>query len=157
MILAIILLLTGIAAILLEFFVPAFGLIGIIGGASIIGSIISAFRFSSIAGAVFLTASLIIVPALMLIFFRIFPKTFIGKKLILHRRFDRQEGFESTAADYSLLDGKTGIAQTDLRPSGSIVVEDNKYSAVTGGEYIEKGSRVKIVKTAGSRIIVTEA
>ncbi|MDC7225729.1 MAG: NfeD family protein [Spirochaetales bacterium] len=157
MALAITLLLTGIAAILLEFFVPAFGLIGIIGGASVVASIIKAFKFSTAAGAVFLTASLIIVPALMLIFFRIFPKTFIGRKLILHRRMDSREGFESTAVDYTELAGKDGTAHTDLRPSGTIIVNNLKYSAVTGGEYIEKGKKVEILKTEGSRIIVTEA
>ena len=157
MVLAVIMLLIGVAAILLEFFVPAFGLIGIIGAASIIGSIVSAFRFSTTAGAIFLTAALIIVPTLMLTFFRIFPKTFIGRKLILHRKFDRQEGFKSSAADYSMLTGKTGTALTDLRPSGTIVVEERKYSAVTSGEYIEKNNKVKIIKTAGSRILVAEA
>ena len=107
MLLAVIMLLTGIAAILLEFFVPAFGLIGVIGAASIIGSIITAFRFSATAGAVFLIASLITVPALMLTFFRIFPNTFYRQKnSSLHRNFDSDEGFKSSAGDYSDLDGK---------------------------------------------------
>lgn len=157
MLLAIILLILGIVIILLEFFIPSFGLIGVIGVASIIGSIVTAFRINSTAGAVFLTASLIIVPALMLIFFKIFPRTFIGKKLILHKQMKQQDGFESAAGDYTNLRGKTGMAVTDLRPSGTIEIEQRKYSALTSGEYIVKNKRVNIVKTEGSKIIVTEA
>ncbi len=156
MVLAVVLLITGIAAILLEFFIPSFGLIGIIGAGSIIGSIITAFNFSKLAGSVFLTASLIIVPVMIIIFFRIFPKTLIGKKLILHRNFDKAEGFESTAFDYSIIAGKTGTAVTDLRPSGIAIIDDKKYSVVTGGEYIKKEKEICVVKTEGSKITVAE-
>ena len=157
MILAVILLITGAAAILLEFFVPAFGLVGIIGLASIIGSVITAFRISSTAGAIFLTSALILVPALMMIFFKLFPKTLIGKKLILHSSFNKEEGFISSAVDYTVLKGKTGSALTDLRPAGTIIIEDRKYSAVTAGEYINKNTKVNVIKTEGSKITVSEA
>lgn len=156
MVLAIIMLITGIAAIILEFFVPAFGLVGIIGIASVIGSIITAFKLSSTAGAVFLTSALIIVPALMMIFFKLFPKTIFGKKLILHNSFDRTKGFESSAFNYSSLNGKTGSALTDLRPSGTIIIDDRKFSAITSGEYINKEAKVNVIKTEGSKITVAE-
>ena len=154
MLLAVILVITGIAAIILEFFVPAFGLVGIVGAGSITAGIIAAFRISSLAGSIFLTASLIIVPVLMLIFFKVFPRTFIGRKLILHRSFDRERGFESTAADYSALEGCDGLAATDLRPAGMVVIAGEKYNAVTAGEYIDKGVTVRVVRIDGNKITV---
>ena len=154
--LATILLLTGIAAIIIEFFVPAFGLVGLVGAGSIIGSVITAFRFSSTAGAIFLTASLIIVPGLLMLFFKLFPKTFIGKKLILHRNFNKEDGFESSSDNYSVLKGKSGTVISDLRPAGTIMIDNKKFSAITAGEYIEKEKKVSVIKTEGSKIIVAE-
>ncbi len=152
-----ILLIIGIASLILEFFVPSFGLIGAIGGAGIIGSIILAFRVSSTAGTVFLITSLILVPALMMIFFRLFPKTFFGKKLILGKSFRQEDGFTSSAGKYSELEGKRGEVLTDLRPVGTVLIDQNKYQAVTAGEYIPKGKMITVKKTEGSKIIVTEA
>ena len=156
MVIALVLSIIGLASILLEFFIPAFGLIGIIGAGSIVAGIVLAFRISTNIGSIFLIASLIIIPVLMMIFFRLFPKTFIGKKLILHRIFETDEGYKSIAEDYSVLENKTGTASTDLRPSGMIIIDDKKYSAVTSGEYIEKTKRVTVIKTEGSKITVSE-
>ncbi|MBI9106340.1 MAG: hypothetical protein JEZ04_06295 [Spirochaetales bacterium] len=157
MLLAAILLVIGIAIILLEFFIPSFGLIGLIGTASIVGSIVLAFRVSSMAGSIFLIASLIIVPVLMMMFFKFFPRTFFGRKLILKRRFDSEDGFTSYSSEkYQELQGRTGTAETDLRPSGMILVEGRKLSAVTSGEYIEKGNPIVVIKIEGSRIVIKE-
>jgi membrane-bound serine protease (ClpP class) len=151
------LLIIGIAVILLEFFIPSFGLIGVIGAASVISAIVIAFRTSNIAGSIFLIASLIIVPVLMLIFFKIFPRTYFGKKLILGRRFENYDGFTSyTPEKYEKLLGISGIAETDLRPSGMILIEDRKLSAVTSGEYIEKGKPIVVIKIEGSRIVIRQ-
>lgn len=156
MITALILAVVGLAAILLEFFIPAFGLVGAVGIGSIVAGIVLAFRMSATVGSIFLVSSLIIIPVLMMIFFRFFPKTFIGKKLILHRIFEKEEGFNSSFTDYSDLRGKTGSAITDLRPSGTIMLENKKYSAVTSGEYIEKTKKITVIKTEGSKITVSE-
>ena len=157
MLLAVCLLLLGIAVILLEFFIPAFGLIGAIGAASVIGSIVLAFRISSTAGSIFLVSTLVAVPVLMMVFFRLFPRTIFGKKLILGKRFERDEGFASyTDEKYEGLNGAAGTAATDLRPSGIVVIDGKKFSAVSSGEYIEKDKPISVIKTEGSRIVVRE-
>lgn len=153
---ALILAVVGLASILLEFFIPAFGLIGLIGTGSVIAGIVLAFRISTTLGSVFLISSLVLIPVLMMIFFRIFPKTFIGKKLILHRKLETEDGYTATADDYTVLENKTGLASTDLRPSGTVVIDDKKYSAVTSGEYIERSKNIIVIKTEGSRITVAE-
>jgi membrane-bound serine protease (ClpP class) len=161
MVLAAVLLVTGIAVILLEFFIPAFGLIGIIGAASVIGSIVLAFRASSLAGSIFLILTLIIVPTMVFIFFKYFPRTYFGKKLILGNTFGKKED-NAPGPDWSveggaaLLPGTSGRTVTDLRPSGSIRVDKNRYSALSAGEYIEKNKDIKIVRIEGNKIVVRE-
>ena len=50
--------------------------------------------------------------------------------------------------------GREGVAVTKLRPSGMIEVDHEKIDAVTSGEFIEKDSRIKIIRVEGRKIIV---
>lgn len=53
------------------------------------------------------------------------------------------------------LDGKAGITNTDLRPSGIATIDGDKYDVVSGGEYIKKDSPVRVVKIEGRKITVS--
>ncbi len=50
--------------------------------------------------------------------------------------------------------GATGEVKTALRPAGKVRIGDVSYDAVADGEYIEKGEKVKVLKT-GTRVVVT--
>ena len=41
-----------------------------------------------------------------------------------------------------------------LRPSGTVKIEGQKYSVVTGGEMIQQDEAVIVVKVEGNRIVV---
>jgi membrane-bound serine protease (ClpP class) len=43
---------------------------------------------------------------------------------------------------------------TDLRPSGTVVIDDKRYDVVTGGEYLDHGTKVKVVAVEGSKVVV---
>ncbi|HVR87123.1 MAG TPA: NfeD family protein [Planctomycetota bacterium] len=60
----------------------------------------------------------------------------------------------SFAQDYDGFLGKEGQAQTILRPAGIALIEGKKVDVVTAGENIEKGSRIKVTKVEGNRIVV---
>ena len=45
---------------------------------------------------------------------------------------------------------------TDLRPSGTSSIKDERVDVVSEGSFILKGTRVKVVKVEGSRIVVRE-
>ena len=47
-----------------------------------------------------------------------------------------------------------GEALTMLRPSGMAKFDGKKYSVVTSGELVEKGTVVRVVKVEGSRVVV---
>ena len=159
MLLSIGLLLIGLIAIIVEFFVPAMGLVGILGAGSIGGSVVLVFiQKGTMLGSIFLIVVLIIVPFFIAVCFKIFPHTFMGKRLILGNVQKREGGYASYSAErYIDLNGKMGTTLTVLRPSGIVLIEKKKYSVVTAGEYIDKGLQVRVVKTEGSRIIVREA
>lgn len=144
--------LVGIAAIIIELFVPAGGLIGLVGLGSITAAVIRTFRqMGPGAGAAFLTAVVVAVPAVLILWFRLFPKTRVGKKLILG---DTPAG--AGEREESGLAGKSGIALTALRPTGTALIEGKRYSVVADGVFVEKGRAVIVKKRDGNRIVVRE-
>jgi membrane-bound serine protease (ClpP class) len=106
-------------------------------------------------GTLFLTGTLIGTPAMIVIGLKMFPKTFVGKKLILSFSQEREDGFASYSTErYDGLEGTEGEALTMLRPSGMARFDGKKYSVVTSGELIEKGTAIRVVKVEGSRVVV---
>ena len=148
----------GLIAIIVEFFVPAAGIIGIIGGGSIIGSVIIAYiDYGILIGSVFLLGALILTPLLIMFYFRIFPKTLIGKKLILNTNQSHESGFSAYSQEkYRNLKGCSGIVKKDMRPTGIVEIEGQNFNALTNGEYLDLGSRVQVLKVEGNRIFVRE-
>jgi membrane-bound serine protease (ClpP class) len=146
----------GFVAIFIELFVPAAGLIGAAGIISMITATVLAYVYhGKTAGTVMLACLLLGTPIVLWVGLKAFPRTFVGKRLILKKSFGSEEGYTSyTSEKYEDLDGKEGTSLTMLRPSGMVRIEDKKYSVVTGGELIEKNQAVRVVKVEGSRIVV---
>jgi membrane-bound serine protease (ClpP class) len=68
---------------------------------------------------------------------------------------DDQTGFVASSFDKELI-GKEGVADTDLKPSGKILLEDKEYQAVSEMGYINKGTPVKVLRGEGAHLIVKE-
>lgn len=148
--------LAGLAAVIVEFFVPAAGIIGVLGFGSIVTGIVLAFlRYGTAVGTVFLVGAVVATPAVIALYFKLFPKSFVGKWLILRNEQKKDEGFASYIPErYSDLSGKEGTTLTILRPSGAAIIDGVKHSVVTGGEFIGKGEKVLVSRVEGSRIVV---
>jgi membrane-bound serine protease (ClpP class) len=156
--LSIILLIAGMIAIFLEIFIPAGGVIGIIGAGCMIGGIVNAYlNIGSLEGTILLVSALVATPVFIALALKVFPHTYFGKKLILDKTLSREEGYSaSEEKKYSLLAGQEGIALSPLRPSGMVKIRDSKYSVVTSGEFIAKDAKVRVIQVEGNRIIVRE-
>lgn len=64
----------------------------------------------------------------------------------------RVDLFASTSL---LKEGQTGTALSLLRPSGKADIGGERYDVITQGDFVPKGSEIKIVKIKGNKIIVT--
>ncbi len=146
----------GFIALFLELFVPAAGLIGAAGIVCMItGTVLGYRNFGNTVGSLFLTGTLIGTPAMIIIGLKVFPKTFVGKKLILGMTQKRETGFTSYSSEmYEGLMEKEGETLTTLRPSGMVLIDGKKYSVVTSGEMIDRGVKIKVIKVEGSRVVV---
>lgn len=149
----IILFLLGIVLILLEIFViPGFGIAGLLGLVSMGASVFMSFPDPRTAlQALAITAVAIVV--LVLLFLKRFQKSALWGRLVLTHE-QKEEGYRPTQVDYQSLVGAEGVADTQLRPAGRILVNGEYYDAVADGTMIPHGAPVRVVKVEGARIVV---
>ncbi|MDX8045972.1 NfeD family protein [Gracilibacillus sp. S3-1-1] len=89
-------------------------------------------------------------------FLKVFKKRKMWTKITLFDQLTDEEGYSSINQSYKELLGKSGQTTTDMRPIGSIMVDDKEYSAITEGKWLEKGTPVNIIEVDGTRILVKE-
>lgn len=148
--LIILLLLAGIACVAMEIYLPG-GFMGITGAAIVIWATVEAFKINANFGTMLLVCGIGGSVAASWFSFTYLSKTKEGKKALLMDASidlpeDRHKGLE----------GKTGITLTDMRPSGMIEIEGNRYDAATKGEYIEKNSKIKILSVEADHVYIRE-
>ena len=156
---AIILLIAGVLLVALEAFIPSGGILGFLAAAALVTAVTLAFRENSNTGLIFLIITIVTVPTLLITGLKIFPKTPIGKRLILSPSVESpaQRGAADVAdKDFATFMGKTGKTVTQLRPSGIIEIGDERISAVADGEMIEPNVEVVIIKIEGNSVVVEE-
>ncbi|MDX1700906.1 MAG: NfeD family protein, partial [Melioribacteraceae bacterium] len=161
-IIEIVIFILGVILLILEIFViPGFGIFGAAGIILIIGSLflglISDFPlvdWEMIQMATIQLAGAIVL-AIIVIFFllKFLPKSQIWKNLVLKKNIDEQSGYTSVEKVKELL-GKHGKALTDLRPSGTALIENKRIDVVTNGEYLDKGTKLVVIEEEGSKIVV---
>ncbi|KAB3533259.1 NfeD family protein [Alkaliphilus serpentinus] len=148
-----VLFIAGLLLLTVEAFAPGFGVAGIGGIICIVASIIMASN--SVATAV---TSLVIAFILTIIAFILLlkyaPKNKYFSRIVLSARENPDLGYTASGRKYDSHLGKIGVVKTFLRPAGTILVEDELLDVVSEGDFIEIGSRVKIVKIEGRKIIV---
>ena len=155
--------LTGLALILLEVLViPGFGIAGLGGiglmiyglyllllpdvpvGEEILGQAMDGFLIG-LVGAVI---GLVLLAKLMI-------KTKFWEQLTAPDTQKKEDGYSNTLG-WESLQGETGIADTDLHPSGWVRVKDQRIFVVSEGEFIEEGKEIKILSVDGNRVLVRE-
>lgn len=148
----------GILAIFVEVFVPAAGLIGIAGGGSIVAAVVLAYlNHPGLEAGLVLATAVVATPAALILGFKVFPKTFMGRQLILRDEQNTNTGFTSyDGSIYKDLVGAEGQALTSLHPSGTARINGRKYSVVTSGEFVSGDSSIRVVAVEGSRIVVRQ-
>ncbi|WP_100406750.1 NfeD family protein [Bacillus solitudinis] len=151
---SLILFVAGFVLIIFEVFVPGFGIFGLLGIAAIIGGMLLA-SFSTTSMLVYILISVIVTAIAMIFIFRYFGNRGPWKKIILTASTSTEKGYISNETKKELM-GQEGETLTPLRPSGSAVFGDERLDVVTEGGYIERGKRIQVIYTSGSRIVVRE-
>lgn len=153
----------GVVLLLVEILIiPGFGIVGILGILAILTSLalsmvgrFELLTFQDVQSALSkVTAALIGSIIMTIVLFKFFPRTSLGKQVILKETEERGQGYVAQGLDQHHLVGLIGTTLTPLHPSGTILLEDRRYDVVSEGEFIDKQTRVKILEVEGARIVV---
>ena len=149
---AIVLFVLGLLFLLLEMFIPSFGILGILGVAGVAAGIgMAAYdtgdALQSLGIAVLVAGVIVAVVAYL------FRRKGIWNRFVLRERLTSDEGFIPDAGR-EIWVGKTGVAVSPLRPSGTAEVDGTRIDVVSYGDYIEPGTRIRVMETDGTRIVV---
>jgi len=147
-----ILFIIGLLLLIVEIFTPGFGIAGGTGLILLILGIILTAR-TPFEAFVMVVILLLLVSGAVALIMRSVKRGKLSKKLILWSAAKHEDGF-STSSDMSALIGKEGVAVTVLRPAGSGKFAEQRLDVVTDGTFIEKGTKIKIVRIEGRRILV---
>ena len=149
---AVLLLGLGLAFIVAEVLFPSLGLLSLLATACIVGALAVAFAQSTSAGMQFLVAVAVLVPAVMLLGFKLFPKSPMGRRMVAPGlSFGSRP---ATDARDEALAGREGVVESALRPTGIARIEGRRVDVVTRGELVDVGARVRVIEVSGNRIVV---
>lgn len=161
----IVLFIIGVILIIIEiFFIPGFGVPGILGvtlvifslGAALIGNVGLEFpAVETISRAIWTLAITLIIGVIMIFSLaRYLPNTRRFSQLVLSDSSDRSQGYISATPQADLV-GMEGQTLTPLRPSGTVKIEDKRIDVVSEGDFIDQGEPVVVVSAVGSRVVVS--
>jgi len=155
--------LAGLALIFLEMLViPGFGVIGIGGiglvlygmyllllpdvpvGDEIVGQAMDGFLIGLLGAMV----GLFLLSKIMI-------KSKFWEQLTAPSSQEKNKGY-SNSQGWETLKGHSGITDTDLHPSGWIIINDKRIFVVSEGGYIEKGKKIEVLSVEGNRVTVRE-
>ncbi len=165
----------GVILVALEiFFFPTLGILGVIGALFILmglaGMLLPGLASVSyhehslnIAGeyvlsrlawisAAFLVASVII----LLLSKYMWPKFGLAKRLVLSDDMRSKELTSKEMNEPLLAVGELAVVTSALRPAGRVQAKEREFDAVSIGTFITEGTKVKVIRIEGAKVVVEE-
>jgi membrane-bound serine protease (ClpP class) len=145
------LILVGAALLLLETVLPGM-IAGILGILCLVAGVVMGYAtFGMRTGNLILFAVGLGLIIGTLYWIKYFPNSSMAKVFV-----SRQTVGDLGVEKPELLN-QTGVAHTNLRPSGTAVINGQRIDVVTEGAMIERGTPIKVVAIEGMRVVVRAA
>ena len=140
--------------IVAEVFVPSGGLISICALACLVGGIVIFFQYSVIVGWIGIGIAAIMIPSVLVVAYKIFPKTRFGKSVTLTPP-ERWQGdaIPDTDSLKELL-GAEGVVITPLRPVGMCDFSGRRVECVAESGYVDKDRKIKVINAESTQLTV---
>ena len=150
----IICMLVGVVLLVVEAFMPGFGIPGISGCVLLlIGIVMTWIEYGALAG---LGATVVLLALLAIVISFSLHSTARGRlsksNLVLGDNEDARKQDENV--EMQLLVGEVGEAKNVLRPVGVAEFECGRLNVMTEGEYVAQGEKVRIKRVDGTTIFV---
>ena len=153
---AVVLLGIGLAVMVLEVFVPSGGVLGFVSAMAIVAAIVTAFaQHSVVAGFVMLGMALGLVPAVLMLAFRWFPMTPLGRRVLPPPPEPSDVLPQQAARDAAKAAvGLSGTVVDELVPWGRVLVADRLHEAMSDGGVVAAGTPIEVVGIQGTSLVV---
>lgn len=144
--------LLGISLLIVELYVPDFGVIGIVGFLAMALSIY--LKTGDFTQLVYLVLGSIAVAFIVIVYFLKSGKDLnISPGFVLSEAMSNEKGY-SSEKDYSFLVNTNGLVISDLRPVGRAKFGEDTYEVISTAEMISSGELVTVVRVQGAKVYV---
>lgn len=134
----------GVVLILAETLLPTHGIVGLLGGVSIIVAIIAATRQNPWAGVALLVACVAMIPVAWAGFIHYWPRTPLGRKIVM-------QPIETPPQQLVVRVGQAGVAISELRPMGMCEFDGVRVESISEHGIVPPGTNVKVVALSNNR------
>lgn len=160
--------LLGIAVLLLaiELFVPSGGLISVVAGVGLVGSVAAFFTYDATWGFAAAATYLLLSPLAAVAIFKFWTHSRLGRRLVLGGEDEDFDADAETAAAQSEqarkqrmaelagMVGQEGVAETALRPVGMVRIDGRRLDALAESGVIDAGFPVIVVAVHDNQLKV---
>lgn len=143
---------TGVVLIVMEAFMPGFGLPGFSGVAlEIVALVLAWFNLGPYATLGLLLIILSLLAISVSLSLRSVAKGRLNNSAMVLKE---SESEYRSNEDMQSFVGLVGTATTVLRPTGNAEFDGVKLNVVTEGDFIQPGTQVKVIRVEGSKVLV---
>lgn len=142
------------ALIIAEVFVPSGGLISICALLCLIGGIAIFLHHSTAAGIAGIVVAAVMIPSVLIIAYKIFPKTRFGKSVTLTPPERQQGDAVPDTTELKNMLGAVGVVISSLRPVGMCDFSGRRIECVAESGYAGKGKKIKVIKVESTQLTV---
>ena len=145
----------GIGLLILEAFMPGFGAPGITGVIlEVITLVLTWFEHGPVATLGMLLIVLLVLAIAISTSLRSITKGRLSKSPLIHSDTESNEDGYRSIQDLAVFMDKEGTATSVLRPTGIADFEGVRLNVSSEGDFIPAGTKVRIVKVEGAKILV---
>ena len=151
---AIIMLVLGFVLVVIEMYIPGFGVPGVLGILLLIGGIWTT-RPTPLQALIMAVIIIVLLCIALSICIHSASKGRLARsRLVLNAVSTRSEAEEPNQLSYFV--GKQGVTRTALRPAGIAEFDDVKLNVVSDGDFIDAGENILVERVEGNRIVVRQ-
>ncbi len=145
----------GVALLVAEVFMPGFGVAGISGIVlEVVSIVLTYLRYGGLAALGVAIVALAVIGISISVSLRSATKGRLSKSAIILNASETSDAGYNATADMDVFLGREGETVTILRPTGMAEFDGVKLNVVADGEYIPKGTQVRVQRVEGARVVV---